>query len=170
MHKTLETRKGKAMPAHSAQPNNTHLQRPHPPDPHLQLSLDPIDALELNALPPASPCGLAPEEEEFLCHANGVAAHFAAADVSTETSEREGADDGFVGLVGAVTPVIVVVEASIGLKLVHLCPMVGWQEKGGHTQQSTSQSNAAQWFLFPRFSVSQRRSHLASTAPSQPLS
>jgi hypothetical protein len=49
-----------------------------------------------------------------LRHAYGVTGHFRAADIGAETGERQTADDGFVGLVGAVTPLVVVVEAAGG--------------------------------------------------------
>src|SRR5690554_131309 len=45
-----------------AQPNNAHLQRPHATDPHLERPLDALDALEIDALPPAAARRLAPEQ------------------------------------------------------------------------------------------------------------
>lgn len=65
------------------QPDDAHLQRPHSPDPHLELALDAVHAFELNPLPPASPRGFAPKQEQLLGHADGVVAQIVAANVRT---------------------------------------------------------------------------------------
>lgn len=97
------------------QSNHTHLQRPHPADPHLQLraGLETLDTLELDTFPPAPASGLAPEKQKLLGHADGVAAHLVALDVGAQAGEGEGADDGLVGLAGAMAPAVVVVEAAV---------------------------------------------------------
>lgn len=97
----------------SAESNHAHLQRPHAPDPHLELALDALNIVQLDALPPAAPGGFPPEQEQLLRHADGVAAHFVAADVAAQPRQGQAADDGLVGLAGAVAPAIVVVEAAV---------------------------------------------------------
>lgn len=96
------------------QANNAHLQRPNPADPDLEGSTSghAVDALEVDALPPAAAGGLAPEEQQLLGHADGAAAHVVAADVGAQARQRQRADDGLVGLARAVAPVVVVVEAA----------------------------------------------------------
>lgn len=89
-----------------------HLQSPHPPNPHFQPAIDPIDIVQLDPFPPASPRRFPPEQEQFLRHAEGVAVgEVVALDVGAQAGQRETADDGFVGLAGAVAPLVVVVEA-----------------------------------------------------------
>jgi hypothetical protein len=91
-----------------------HLQSPHPPDPHFQPALDTSYVLELNPFPPASPRRFPPEEKQFLRHAEGVAVReIVALDVGAQASQRETAYDSFVGLAGAVAPLVVVVEAPV---------------------------------------------------------
>lgn len=58
-----------------------HLKRPDTSDPDLQLAFHTLDVLQLDALPPASPGWLAPEKEQLLRHADGVAIGRLAADV-----------------------------------------------------------------------------------------
>ena len=90
-----------------------HLQRPDSPNPNLQLPLHAIHVLELDPFPPAPPGRFTPEEEEFLCHADGVAVgEIVAFDVCAQPGEGETADDGLVGFAGAVAPSVVVVEAA----------------------------------------------------------
>ena len=99
----------------SPKPNDTHLQRPDPPDPHLEPALDALDVVELDALPPAAPGGLAPEQQQLLGHADRVAADVVAADVAAQPRQRQAADDGLVGLPCAVTPSVIAVEATASL-------------------------------------------------------
>src|SRR5690606_37982603 len=68
------------------QPDNAHLERPDPADPDLKLGAggQALDVLELHALPPAAAGRLAPEEEQFLGHADGAAAHLISTDVGTK--------------------------------------------------------------------------------------
>ena len=90
-----------------------HLQRPNPPDPNLQLPLHALDIVQLDPFPPAPPRRLPPEQQQFLRHADGVAVgEVVALNVGAEAGEGERADDGFVGLAGAVAPAVVVVETS----------------------------------------------------------
>ncbi len=90
-----------------------HLQCPHAPDPHLEASLDAVDLVELRALPPAAARRLAPEEQQLLRHADGMpVGQLVAAYVRAQARQRQAADDGLVGLAGAVAPIVVVVEAS----------------------------------------------------------
>lgn len=97
----------------SSQPNHTHLKRPHPPDPHLELAFHPLDILQLNSLPPASPGRLAPEEQEFLSHAHCIIVpKVVTADVATKPCKCETADDSLSGLASTMTPLVLVVEAS----------------------------------------------------------
>ena len=96
-----------------------HLERPYSPDPHLQPAFNALDTLEVHALPPAAPRGLAPEQQQLLGHADGVAGQVVAADIGAEAGERDTADDGLVGLVGAVTPSVVVVEAAVRSRISH---------------------------------------------------
>lgn len=102
--------------------NNAHLQRPHPADPHLELrtGLETLDVLKLDALPPAPTSRLAPEEQKLLGHADSIAAHLVALNIGTQTGEGEGADDGLVGLAGAMAPTIVVVEAAVSVLVMRL--------------------------------------------------
>lgn len=95
------------------QADNAHLQRPHPSDPDLELALHARNVLELNALPPAAPGGLAPEEQQLLGHTHGIGAHLVTADVTAEARKCKTADDGLVGLTCAVTPGVVMVKASV---------------------------------------------------------
>ena len=96
------------------QANDAHLEGPDPADPDLELGAlgEALDALELDALPPAAAGGLAPEEQQLLGHADGAAAHVVAADVGAQPRQRQRADDGLVGLARPVAPVVVVVEAA----------------------------------------------------------
>jgi hypothetical protein len=101
----------------STKSNNTHLQRPHSPNPYLELALDTLDVFQLNALPPAPPGRFSPEEEQLLSHANSVVAHFVAANVAAQPSQCKTANDGLVRFACSVTPAIIVVEASVGYKI-----------------------------------------------------
>lgn len=96
----------------SPEADDAHLQRPHPPDPHLELALDALDALQLDALPPAATGRLAPKQKQLLGHTHGVATHLVAPDVTTQTGQCQAADHGLVRLASAVAPVVVVVEAA----------------------------------------------------------
>lgn len=101
------------------QPNDAHLQRPYPADPHLELPLDTFDALQLDAFPPATPCRFTPEEEQLLRHTDRVTvadtADLVAADVAAQPCQCEAANDRLVRLSGAVAPFVVVVEAATKL-------------------------------------------------------
>lgn len=129
--------------------DNTHLKGPDSSDPHLEWSISALNAVELDALPPAAASWLAPEKKKLLCHANGVGT-LSTADIGAKASESEGADYSLVWLAGAVAPAICMVEAaksSVSTKLY----LVGVNSL---TQQSTSQSDAAQWCQSPRsFSI-----------------
>lgn len=93
--------------------NTNHFKRPDSPDPDLQLALHALNVVELNTFPPASPCRLAPEKKQLLCHSDGVAVSGRiATDVGAQASKGNGADDGLVGLSGAVTPGVSAVEAT----------------------------------------------------------
>jgi len=93
-------------------------QRPDPSDPYFQLTLHAVHVSQFDALPPAPPGGLAPEEEQFLRHPDGgaVAQGFVAFDVGAEPGEGEGADDCFLGLARSVAPGVFVVEASVYIR------------------------------------------------------
>lgn len=95
------------------QPNDAHLERPHPSDPHFERPVYPFDVVQLDAFPPATTSGLSPEEEKFLCHAYGVTAHLIAADVAAKPGEGQAADYRFVGFTGAMTPAVIVIEAAL---------------------------------------------------------
>lgn len=95
----------------STEADNTHLKRPDSPDPHLEWSINAVNAVELDALPPAAASWLAPEEKKLLCHANSVGA-LSTANIGTKASESEGADYSLVWLAGAVAPAICVVETA----------------------------------------------------------
>lgn len=97
----------------SPQSNNTHLQRPHPSNPHLELALHALHVVELDTFPPAATGWLAPEKKQLLRHADGITAHIVPADVAAEAGEGKTADDGFVGFAGAVAPVVFAVKASV---------------------------------------------------------
>lgn len=97
-----------------AQSDHAHLKRPHSPDPHLQWSFHAFDILEVDALPPTSTRRFPPEEKELLCHADRVAvAGVSTADIGSEACECQTADDSFIGLSGAMTPAVVVVETTV---------------------------------------------------------
>ena len=49
-----------------------HLEGPHSSDPDFQLAFNTFDALQVDAFPPAPPGWLPPEEQQLLCHADGV--------------------------------------------------------------------------------------------------
>lgn len=89
-----------------------HFKCPHPSDPHLELPLNSLDIVQLNTLPPTSPCWFPPEEQELLCHSDCVARQIVTPDIGAETCERNTADDCFVRFASAMTPAIVVVEAA----------------------------------------------------------
>jgi len=91
-----------------------HLKRPHSPDPNLQPAFHTLDIVELDALPPAPSSRLSPEQQQLLCHANGVTVGGLAADVCAKTSERYRADDCFVGLCCTMTPRVCAVETTGG--------------------------------------------------------
>lgn len=96
----------------SAESNHGHLQRPYASDPNLELTLDAVDIVELNALPPASSRGLAPKQQELLRHTHRIVAQVAAADVASQPGQRQATNDGLVGLAGSVAPAVVVVETT----------------------------------------------------------
>lgn len=90
-----------------------HFQRPNPSYPHLELALDASDVVKLNTLPPASASRFPPEEKQLLSHADGVAvSEVVALYIRPQTCKRNTANDGLVGLAGAVSPLIVVVEPA----------------------------------------------------------
>jgi hypothetical protein len=90
-----------------------HFERPYPPYPHLQLALNAADIVKLNAFPPAATGGLPPEEEQLLRHPDSVAvSEIVAFDIRPQTGQRDTADDGLVRLAGAVTPLVIVIEAT----------------------------------------------------------
>ena len=114
-----------------------HLKRPNPPNPNLQLALHALNTINLNTLPPASSSWFSPEEEQLLCHADGVAGEVVAADVCSQTCKCNTADDRLVWLVGAVAPSVVVVKAAARwISLVHIAYY--WCDRNP-TQPSTSQ-------------------------------
>lgn len=128
--------------------DNTHLKRPDSSDPNLEWSINALDAVELDALPPAAASWLAPEEKKLLCHANSVG--LSTADIGTKASESEGTDYSLVWLAGAVAPAICVVKTAKSNVSARLY-LVGMNSL---TQQSTSRSSAAQWCQSPRsFSI-----------------
>jgi hypothetical protein len=90
-----------------------HFKCPHSPYPHFQLALDASDVVELDTLPPASASGFPPEEEQLLGHSDSITVgEVVALDVGPQACECNTADDGLVGFAGAVTPAVVVVEAT----------------------------------------------------------
>ena len=91
-----------------------HLQRPNPPYPNLQLPFYAFDLVQLHAFPPTSPRRLPPKQEQLLRHTHRVVVRqrLAALDVSSQSRKGEAANDGFVGLAGAVAPTVLVVEAT----------------------------------------------------------
>lgn len=89
-----------------------HLQRPHPPNPHFQRTLDALNVLQLDAFPPTPPGRFPPKEQQLLRHADRVVVGHVAFDVGSEPRESETADDGFVGLAGSMAPAVVVVETA----------------------------------------------------------
>ncbi|CAF3642287.1 unnamed protein product [Fusarium graminearum] len=92
--------------------NDTHLKGPYPSDPDLEFALNASNVLELNALPPASASGFAPEEEKLLGHANSVGTHLVASDIAAQTGKCQTANDSLVGLTSTVAPSVVVVETT----------------------------------------------------------
>jgi DNA topoisomerase VI subunit B len=90
-----------------------HLESPNPPDPDFQLALNAPDILQLDTFPPASTCRLPPEQKELLRHPHGIAiSKVVSFDVCAKTCESNTADNSLVGLPGAMTPFIVVVEST----------------------------------------------------------
>jgi hypothetical protein len=49
-----------------------HLEGPNSADPNLECAVNAFDILEINAFPPASASGLAPEQQQLLCHADSI--------------------------------------------------------------------------------------------------
>lgn len=66
----------------SSQPNHAHFQRPHSSDPDFELAFNTLHVVKLNALPPASPRRLTPEQKQLLRHTNRVVTHLVAANVA----------------------------------------------------------------------------------------
>lgn len=97
----------------SAQPYHTHLERPHPADPDLELvAFQPLDIIQLDTLPPAPAGRLPPEEKQLLRHTHRAAAHLVAADIRPQPRQRQAADNSLVWLAGPVTPSVIMVEAT----------------------------------------------------------
>jgi hypothetical protein len=90
-----------------------HFQCPDPPYPHLELAFDTSDIVKFDTFPPAAASGFPPEEEQLLRHSDGVAvSKVVTLNVRSQACKSNAANDGFVGLAGAVTPSVVVVEAT----------------------------------------------------------
>lgn len=88
-----------------------HFQCPYPPDPYLELALHAWHVFEVDALPPAAPGGLAPEQQQLLRHADRVDGIGGVVwDICPQPGEGYAADDGFVGLAHTVTPSIGMIE------------------------------------------------------------
>jgi hypothetical protein len=96
----------------SSQPDHAHLQRPHPSNPYLQLALNTLDVVQLDALPPASPRWLAPEQQQLLRHTHRIATHLVTADIAAEARKSQAADNSLIGLACAVSPLVLAVEAT----------------------------------------------------------
>jgi hypothetical protein len=114
-----------------------HLERPHSPNPDLQLSLHAFNVVKLDALPPASSRWLSPEQQELLCHADCIAVRCFTSNICSESCQCNGAYDGFVRLGGTVAPGIGVLETTVSrmaLVAIRFCDV----EDEIATQQSTS--------------------------------
>src|SRR3954452_7699945 len=90
-----------------------HFQSPYTSDPDLDLSFGALHIIELNALPPASPSRLPPEQKKLLGHTNCIVVGQVSADVGAELGKGETADNCFVGLRGSVAPLVLTVESSV---------------------------------------------------------
>jgi hypothetical protein len=49
-----------------------HFKSPDPSNPHLDLSINAFNIIQVNTLPPASTSGLSPEKQELLGHSDGI--------------------------------------------------------------------------------------------------
>lgn len=73
----------------SIQSQTHHFQGPYPPNPDLDLPLDAIHVLKIDALPPAPARWLPPEQEKLLGHPYGVAIGDVPLDIGTELGQGE---------------------------------------------------------------------------------
>jgi hypothetical protein len=90
-----------------------HLQCPNPSNPNLKCTLNTLDILQINTLPPTSSCRFSPEKQELLGHTNRIVGEIVTADVCSESGQSDAADDRFLRLTGAVAPLVVVVESTM---------------------------------------------------------
>ena len=88
-----------------------HLEGPDSADPNLECAVNAFDILKINAFPPASASGFAPEQQQLLRHTDGVGVGVAA-NIGAQTSQSDTANDGLVRLSSTVTPGVVMVEAA----------------------------------------------------------
>jgi hypothetical protein len=65
-----------------AETDDAHLKSPYSSDPDLKLALNTCDILKLDAFPPASSSGFAPEKQKLLGHANSVGTHLVTSDIT----------------------------------------------------------------------------------------
>ncbi len=144
----------------STKADDTHLQRPHPPDPHLQFALNTVDVVQLDALPPASTCWLPPKEEQLLRHAHRVVAHLVTPNIGAQPRQGQAADNGLVRLPCPVAPQVVMVESAVGRSKVTLAT----EKETYRTRKSTSWR--ARMSTYPAVSISIR---CASVVPGSSL-
>lgn len=95
--------------------------------------------MELHTFPPTPSGGLAPEEQQFLGHTDGVATGNVTLDIGSKPGERQTANDSFVRLSSTVPPPVVMVETTV---IVSLGPFSFSYRKPPLTQLSTSRSSA----------------------------
>jgi hypothetical protein len=90
-----------------------HFQGPHSSNPDLQSSINALDVIKVNTFPPATTGRLSPEEQKLLSHTDSVVVEIVATlDIGPQTSQSNAADDGLVGLTSAMTPSVLMVEAT----------------------------------------------------------
>lgn len=132
-----------------------HFECPHPTDPDLDLALNTVHILKLDALPPASPGWLSPEQKELLRHSNCIVVGGVSFGIGSEFSQRKAADDRLVRFRCTMTPSVVTIESaakSVSCIQPSLCPTK-------LTLQSTSRSGVALWSQPHRSSSSQKIYH-----------
>lgn len=133
-----------------------HFECPHPTDPNLDLALSTIHILKFDALPPASPGWLSPEQKELLRHSNCIVVGCVSFCICSEFSQCKAADDCLVRFRRTMTPPVVTIESaakSVSCLQPSNCPTK-------LTLQSTSRSGVALWSQPHRSSSSQKIYHL----------
>jgi hypothetical protein len=90
-----------------------HLERPNSSYPDLKLAFYTPDIVKLNTFPPASASGLPPEQQQLLGHADSIAVReVVTLNIGPQTCKSNTTDDSLVRFSGAMTPMVIVVEAT----------------------------------------------------------